>query len=156
MASEGRRSQITFVGKSGTRYGFEALPLDAAAGRTEAGIYVITRRECLDRTFPTKASHRWLAIGRTRDFSRLPLAKADLKLLVAQGANCLCLHPVSEAHQIEIENDLFDGTAQPSTVSYLTRVEVPPRPPGQAHVEPAAATSASGKGRLKSVQREHG
>ena len=61
-----KSSTINFQGMSGARYSFQAWPMDTKFKAT-GGIYLVTRRECLDRTFPTKASHRCLAIGQTAD-----------------------------------------------------------------------------------------
>jgi hypothetical protein len=97
-----------------------------------AGVYIVTKRECLDRTFPSLGSHRCLAIGQTADFAASPLTKAELSKLKTQGANCICVYPVAdEVRRREIENDLIEGNEQwRRDVHYLFRAEVPDRAPG--------------------------
>jgi hypothetical protein len=96
------------------------------------GIYIVTKRECLDRTFPSMGSHRCLAIGQTANFAASPLTKAELSRLKTQGANCICVYPVTdEGRRLEIEKDLIEGNEQwQRDVHYLFRPEVPDRAPG--------------------------
>ena len=77
------------------------------------GIYIVTKRECLDRTFPTKATHRCLAIGQTADLAASALTKSELTKLTTQGANCICVYAVADAaRRAEIEQDLVEGNEQ--------------------------------------------
>ena len=125
-------SNITFRGKSGERYCFQAWPLHTKLKAMGGGVYIITAREYLDRTFPTKASHRCLALGQTADLAVTAHTKAELGKLVAQGANCICVYPVAgDSARLEIEKDLIDGNEQwGGGVHYLFRPVVPPKPPG--------------------------
>jgi hypothetical protein len=68
QTTHGKGSIITFHGKSGTRYPFQAWPMDTRF-KPRGGIYIVTKRECLNRTFAAMATHRCLAIGQTADFA---------------------------------------------------------------------------------------
>ena len=96
------------------------------------GIYIVTKRECLDRTFPTMASHRCLAIGQTADFAASVLTKPELSKLTKQGANCICVYAVvDEVRRLEIDKDLIEGNEQwGGQLHYLFHAEVPGRAPG--------------------------
>ena len=127
-----RSSTVNFQGKSGTRYRFQAWPMNTKLKAT-GGIYIVTKRECLDRNYPMMASHRCLAVGQTADFSGSLLTKAELSELATKGANCICVYPVAdEARRLEIEKDLIEGNEQwGGQLRYLFREQVPARPPGQ-------------------------
>lgn len=128
---DNRSSAVTFQGKSGTRYRFQAWPMDTKF-KAAGGIYIVTKRECLDRTFPTMATHRCLAIGQTANFAASVLTKPELSKLTKQGANCICVHAVAdEVRRLEIEKDLIEGNEQwGGQLHYLFRAEVPGRAPG--------------------------
>jgi hypothetical protein len=105
-------STINFRGKSGERYRFQAWPIDTKF-KAVGGIYIVTKRECLDRTFPTKATHRCLAIGQTADLAEPVFTDAELSKLTMQGANCLCVYALAdESRRAEIEQDLIEGNEQ--------------------------------------------
>jgi hypothetical protein len=107
-----RSSTINFKGKSGERYRFQAWPIDTKF-KPMGGIYIVTKRECLDRTFPTKATHRCLAIGQTADLAALAFTEAELSKLTTQGANCICVYALAdETRRVEIEKDLIEGNEQ--------------------------------------------
>jgi hypothetical protein len=129
--SDGMTSSVTFKGKSGTPYRFQAWPLETRFKST-AGIYIVTKRECLNRTFPSMATHRCLAIGQTANFGAGVLTTAELSKLAEQGANCICVHPVAdEPSRLRIEQDLIDGNEQwGAQLQYLFRSPVPERAPG--------------------------
>ena len=96
------------------------------------GIYIVTKRECVDRTFPTKATHRCLAIGQTADLAVSALTPAELSKLTTQGANCICVYAVvDEARRVEIEKDLIEGNEQwGGQLHYLFHPAVPEKAPG--------------------------
>jgi hypothetical protein len=131
-AAERRSTTINFLGKSGKSYCFQAWPLGTVLRAVGGGIYIFTARECVDRTFPTKASHRCLAVGRTPNLAAPMLTKAELAKIVAQGANCLCVYPVgAESDRLAIEKDLIEGNERCGHgLQYLFDRVVPPRPPG--------------------------
>jgi len=95
------------------------------------GIYVVTRRECLDRTFTTLATHHCLAIGQTADFASALLTDNDRSTLAKRGANCICVCAVADdARRLEIEKDLIEGNEQwGGQLHYLFRSDVPPSAP---------------------------
>ncbi|MGZ5259295.1 MAG: hypothetical protein ACXWC0_16880, partial [Burkholderiales bacterium] len=69
-------STVTFTGKSGERYCFQAWPMDTKF-KAIAGVYVITKRSFEDRTFQTRASHTSLGIGQTNNLGVLLATKSD-------------------------------------------------------------------------------
>lgn len=127
----GKSSIIPFQGRSGERYRFQAWPMDTKF-RAVGGIYLVTRRECLDRTFQSKASHRCLAIGQTADLATSALTRTDLAKLEKQGANCICVLAVpDEARRLEIEKDLIEGNEQRGArLQYLFHPSLPETAPG--------------------------
>jgi hypothetical protein len=129
--SYGKSTSINFQGKSGQSYRFQAWPMDTKF-KGIGGIYLVTRRECLDRTFPTKATHRCLAIGQTADLAASALSKAELSKLIGQGANCICVYAVAdEARRLEIEKDLIEGNERwGGRLHYLFHEYVPEKLPG--------------------------
>jgi hypothetical protein len=124
-------SSVTFQGKSGTRYRFQAWPMNTKF-KAVGGIYVVTKRECLNRTFPNMATHRCLAIGQTADFAATVLSKAELRKLDDQGANCICVYPVAdESRRVYIETDLIEGNDHwGGQLHHLFRPPMADRPPG--------------------------
>lgn len=99
---------MTFRGKSGDRYTFQAWPMGTKFKAT-GGIYIVTRRVFEDKTFPTKASHHPLAIGHTPDLAAFA-TRSESARLTERGANCICVYAVAdEERRIEIEKDLIDG-----------------------------------------------
>ena len=96
------------------------------------GIYIVTKRECLNRTFPSMAPHRCVAIGQTPDYAASVLTKTELSKLVQRGANCICVFPVAEeASRLRIEKDLIDGNEQwGGELHYLFRPTFGDRAPG--------------------------
>jgi hypothetical protein len=127
------RSSVSFQGKSGTRYRFQAWPMGTKFKAT-GGIYIVTKRECLDRTFPALATHRCLAIGQTPDFAASVLTKSEMAKLTQGGANCVCVYPVADTERrLEIEKDLIEGNEQwGGALQFLFRAEVPARAPGMS------------------------
>ena len=105
-------SAMTFRGKSGDYYRFQAWPMGTKFIAT-GGIYIVTRRVFEDKTFPTKASHHPLAIGHTADLAASFATRSETARLTERGANCICVYAVAEeARRIEIEQDLIDGNQQ--------------------------------------------
>src|SRR6185436_253815 len=127
-------SAMTFRGKSGDYYRFQAWPMGTKFIAT-GGIYIVTRRVFEDKTFPTKASHHPLAIGHTADLAASFATRSETARLTERGANCICVYAVAEeARRIEIEQDLIDGNQQWGGelhyLFHLARVEPhTPKPP---------------------------
>lgn len=133
-------STVNFKGKSGERYRFQAWSMDTKF-KAIGGVYVITRRTYEDRTFPTKASHKSLAIGHAPSLDAALVNKAERSKLIAQGANCICVCAVSdEARRVEIEQDLIEGNEQwGGLLHYLFHLPVPEKAPGPVSAAPESA-----------------
>lgn len=131
-------STVTFKGRSGERYRFQAWPLETRF-KAVGGVYIVTRRSFEDRTFPTKARHQSLAIGQAANLAEA-LSKADRTKLIAHGANCVCVLAVAdEARRSVIEKDLVEGNEQwGGMLHYLFHAPVPEQAPGAA--APSSAT----------------
>lgn len=96
------------------------------------GLYIITNRGFEDRTFPSKAGHRPLAIGQTADLASALVTKSEFAKLVTQGANCVCVCAIAdEARRVEIEKDLVEGNEQwGGRLHYLFQPHVSEKAPG--------------------------
>jgi hypothetical protein len=105
------QNSIMFRGKTGERYYFQALPIEAKL-KAIGGVYIVTRRTYEDRTFPTKASHRPLAIGHTDDLSMILAEPSERARLERLSANCICVYAdQDEQRRVEIEQDVLEGNA---------------------------------------------
>jgi hypothetical protein len=95
---------VTFGGKSGNRYKFDAYPLGTVFEKAFSGVYVVTRRKQgkSERGFV----HKRICTGQSDDL-RQPLTSDD-KSFSARGANCICVHAEKDkdARQ-KIEQDLI-------------------------------------------------
>lgn len=125
-------STITFKGRSGERYRFQAWPLETKF-KPVAGVYVVTKRVYEDRTFASRARHQSLLIGQSPNLANA-LSQSDRTQLLAQGANCVCVCAVAdEARRSHIERDLLEGNEQSGgMLQYLVRAPVPEQAPGAA------------------------
>jgi hypothetical protein len=125
-------SSVSFKGKSGQAYRFEAWPIDTKF-KAIGGVYIVTCRTFEDRTFRTKASHRSLALGQTASLANPLLTKTELSKLTGQGANCVCVCAVSDAvRRASIEKDLIEANEQCGGLLYLFYSPVPEKAPGVA------------------------
>jgi hypothetical protein len=131
--AETSSSIITFKGKSGERYRFQAWLLGTKF-KAIGGVYIVTKRSFEDRTFQTKASHQLLAIGQTNDLSVAFATRAENGKLTEQGANCICVYAVAdEKRRLEIEMDLVEGNEQwGGLLHYLFHAPVPQKAPGSS------------------------
>ena len=125
-------SSVTFKGKSGQGYSFQAWPIDTKF-KAIGGVYIVTSRTFDDRTFRTKASHKPIAIGKTASLDVPVLTKTELKKLIDKGANCICVCAVPDAERrASIEQDLVDANEQFGGLLYLFHTPVPAKAPGPA------------------------
>jgi hypothetical protein len=125
-------SSVSFKGKSGQAYRFEAWPMDTKF-KSVGGVYIVTCRTFEDRTFRTKASHRSLALGQTANLAGPLLTKTELTKLTGQGANCVCVCAVGDANRrASIEKDLIEANEQCGGLLYLFYSPVPEKAPGVA------------------------
>jgi hypothetical protein len=103
---------VIFRGKSGARYRFYAWPLSTRF-KAFGAVCLVTRREYLDSTFATRATHHCLAIGHTADLGASVLRERELRTLVDRGANCICVCAVAdELLRVEIHGDVAEANAQ--------------------------------------------
>ncbi|MGZ5092032.1 MAG: hypothetical protein ACXWIH_18275 [Burkholderiales bacterium] len=127
-------STVTFTGKSGERYCFQAWPMDTKF-KAIAGVYVITKRSFEDRTFQTRASHTSLGIGQTNNLGVLLATKSDRTKVSLPGANCICVCAVAdETRRAEMEKDLIEGN-ECGGMHYLVHLPVPEKAPGAGSIE---------------------
>jgi hypothetical protein len=91
--------------------------------RPIGGVFVVTQRTYEDPTFRTKANHRSLAIGETKNLADPLMTISDRNKLVARDANCLCIFAAAdEARRREIVADLIEGNEQWGGVLHDLRV----------------------------------
>jgi hypothetical protein len=103
-----RQGNITFVGKSGERYYFQAWSL-AARFKPVAAVYFVTRRAYDNSTY-RRACHDGIFIGQTGDLSGSLADEGQLERFRKYGANCVCVHVLAnEGRRIAIEQDLLDA-----------------------------------------------
>jgi hypothetical protein len=103
-----RQGSVTFVGKSGERYHFQAWSLQAGF-KSIAAVYFVTKRAYDNGTYH-RASHDGIYIGQTTDLSGALAAEGQLDRFRKYGANCVCVHVLAdEERRIAVERDLLDA-----------------------------------------------
>jgi len=103
-----RQGSVTFVGKSGERYHFQAWSLEARF-KPIAAVYFVTKRAYDNGTY-RRACHDGIYIGQTEDLSGALAAEGQLERFRKYGANCVCVHVIAdEARRIAVERDLLDA-----------------------------------------------
>ena len=103
-----RQGSVTFVGKSGERYHFQAWSLEARF-KSVAAVYFVTKRAYDNNTY-RRACHEGIFIGQTEDLSGSLAAEAQLERFRKYGANCVCVHLLADAgRRIAVEQDLLDA-----------------------------------------------
>jgi len=103
-----RQGNVTFVGKSGERYHFQAWSLEARF-KSVAAVYFVTRRAYDNSTY-RRACHDGIFIGQTVDLSGSLTDEVQLERFRKYGANCVCVHLLAdEAQRIAVEQDLLDA-----------------------------------------------
>jgi len=98
-----RLGTVKFSGKSGSRYLFEAYPLETVFEKGCSGVYVVTRRRAAGSG--TGFVHRRICTGQSDDLRR-PVTGHGTSWS-ARGANCICVH-VEEDKDIrqQVKQDL--------------------------------------------------
>ena len=125
-------SSVTFKGKSGQGYSFQAWPIDTKF-KAIGAVYIVTSRTFDDRTFRSKASHKSIAIGQTTSLDAPVLTKTELRKLIDKGANCICVCAVPDPERrASIEKDLVEANEQLGGLLYLFHTPVPTKAPGTA------------------------
>lgn len=103
-----RQGSITFVGKSGERYHFQAWNLEAKF-KPIAAVYFVTRRAYDNSTY-RRACHDGIYIGQTTDLSGALADEGQIERFRKYGANCVCVQVIAdEARRIAVERDLLDA-----------------------------------------------
>jgi hypothetical protein len=103
-----RQGSVTFVGKSGERYHFQAWSLEARF-KPIAAVYFVTKRAYDNGTY-RRACHDGIYIGQTGDLSGALADEGQLERFRKYGANCVCVHVLAdEERRIAVERDLLDA-----------------------------------------------
>ena len=101
---------ITFKGKSGNEYSFNAYPIDTEF-KAIGTVYFITKRtEKADGT----GTHTRIYVGQTEDLSERFDNHHKQDCFDRNNANCICIYSESDEDQrLEIEADLIDNYNPP-------------------------------------------
>lgn len=100
---------ITFHGKSGEKYYFQAWPLETRF-KSVGAVYFVTKRVFNDKTYRRRASHEAVFIGQTGNLADPFGTQLQLGCFGKHGANCVCVHlDASEERRLTIEQDLIDS-----------------------------------------------
>jgi len=96
---------ITFSGKSGEKYRFQAWSLETRF-KPMAAVYLVTKRAFDSATY-NRACHDSIYIGQTANLAD-PFATGSLfDCFTKHGANCICIYLLEDEEQrIAVEQDL--------------------------------------------------
>ncbi|MBI3044437.1 MAG: hypothetical protein HYY78_16570 [Betaproteobacteria bacterium] len=101
-----RYPDITFSGKSGEKYHFQAWTLDTRF-KALAAVYFVTKRARDGSTY-SRASHDGVYIGHTASLANPFGTESQFECFRKHGANCICIHLLeSEAARIAVSEDLL-------------------------------------------------
>jgi len=97
---------ITFSGKSGHKYHFQAWPLETRF-KPLAAVYFVTKRAFDNGTY-SRASHDSIYIGQTANLADPFATQSQFVCFRKHGANCICICLLeSEEQRIAAEEDLI-------------------------------------------------
>ncbi|HET9404377.1 MAG TPA: hypothetical protein VFO57_07340 [Burkholderiales bacterium] len=97
---------ITFSGKSGEKYRFQAWSLETRF-KPMAAVYFVTKRAQDSSTY-NRASHDSVYIGQTANLADPFGTESQFDCFRKHGANCICIRLVeSEEQRIAVEEDLI-------------------------------------------------
>jgi hypothetical protein len=100
-----RYPDITFTGKSGEKYHFQAWSLDTRF-KPLAAVYFVTKR-ARDNTTYSRSSHDGIFIGQTASLADPFGTASQFECFRKYGANCICILLLeSEERRIAVEADL--------------------------------------------------
>ncbi|HEX9673252.1 MAG TPA: hypothetical protein VGA12_07440 [Burkholderiales bacterium] len=100
-----RYPDITFTGKSGEKYHFQAWSLDTRF-KPLAAVYFVTKR-ARDNTTYSRSSHDGIFIGQTASLADPFGTESQFECFRKHGANCICILLLeSEERRIAVEADL--------------------------------------------------
>jgi hypothetical protein len=103
-----RYGSITFTGKSGEKYRFDAWTLETRF-KALGAVYFVTKR-VLENTTYNRASHDNIYIGQTATLADPFDTHSRFACFTKYGANCVCVHLLeSEDRRIAVENDLLES-----------------------------------------------
>ena len=104
-------SDISFLGKSGTKFAFSVYPLDTNFEDNIPAVYVVTNRSKNDKN---EFVHKIIYIGQTEDLKERHSSHHKADCFSKYTANCLCImHEESESKRLKIERDLIDEKKPP-------------------------------------------
>ena len=97
---------VTFAGRSGERYRFEAWSFDTRF-KALGAVYFVTRRSQENATY-NRASHDSIFIGHTADLAALYDTYSRSERFAKHGANCICVLPIqNEEQRSAVADDLL-------------------------------------------------
>lgn len=97
---------ITFSGKSGEKYRFDAWSLETRF-KPLGAVYFVTKRAQNDGTY-NRASHDSIYIGQTANLADPFATQSQFDCFRKHGANCICLYVLEgEEQRIAVEEDLI-------------------------------------------------
>ena len=101
-----KHSDITFSGKSGVKYRFQAWSLDTRF-KPLAAVYIVTKRAQDSSTY-NRASHDSIYIGQTANLADPFATESQFDCFRKHGGNCICIHLIEdEERRIAAEDDLL-------------------------------------------------
>jgi hypothetical protein len=99
---------ITFTGKSGEKYRFDAWSIETRF-KALAAVYFVTRRARENTTY-NMASHDNIYIGQTANLADPFDTHSQFACFVKYRANCVCVHLLEDQERRnEVENDLLES-----------------------------------------------
>jgi hypothetical protein len=102
-----RYSDITFTGKSGVKYRFQAWSLDTKF-KPLAAVYFVTKRAQDSSTY-NRACHDSVYIGQTANLADPFATESQFECFRKHGANCVCIHLIEdEGRRVAAEEDLVE------------------------------------------------
>jgi hypothetical protein len=98
---------ITFTGKSGEKYRFDAWSLETRF-KALGAVYIVTKRTMENATY-NRASHDNVYIGQTASLADPFDTHARFACFTKHGANCVCVHLLEdEERRGAAEKDLLE------------------------------------------------
>lgn len=102
-----KHGSITFTGKSGEKYRFDAWSLETRF-RALGAVYFVTKRT-LENTTYNRAGHDNIYIGQTANLADPFDTHSRFECFTKHGANCVCILVLeSEGRRIAVADDLLE------------------------------------------------
>lgn len=102
---------VTFTGKSGRKYEFNAYPWGTSFNKEYGAVYFVTKRS---KNSEGGYSHKRIYIGQTEDLSTRFDDHHKQDCFDRNDANCICVHgEQDEDNRLEIEQDLINNYDTP-------------------------------------------